>query len=125
MRERPTVQVQKVWRVNGKPFLTAWAAYYELAKSLLAKKYPRWLDDDNLDYELPEGGTLGNAMASDAGIPDWQARRDRRQRLFWVTYRYHDDAPAEAGFDEMKWRRYVTRVARRFLAADRRAGRPA
>lgn len=120
MRERPTVETQRVWRANGRRFLTAWAAYYELAKSLLAKKYPRWLDDDNLEDELPEGGTLGSARASDDGIADWRARRDRRQRLFWVTYRYHEDAPSDAGFDEFRWRRYVTRVARRFMAADRR-----
>jgi hypothetical protein len=120
MRERPTVSTQQVWRINGRRFLTAWAAYYDLAKSLLSEKYPRWLDDYNLEDDLPEGGTLGAAMASDAGIPDWRARRSRRQRLFWVTYRYHDDAPTEAGFDESKWRRYVTRVARRFMTADRR-----
>lgn len=123
MRERPTVTTQQVWRANGRRFLTAWSAYYEVAKSLLAKKYPRWLDDDNLDDELAEGGTLGNARASDDGIRDWRARRERRQRLFWVTYRYHDDAPTDAGFDEDKWRRYVTRVAKRFMAADRRRAR--
>lgn len=120
VRERPSVSTQRVWRANGRRFLTAWAAYYEIAKSLLAKKYPRWLDDEGLEDELPDGGTLGAAMASADGIRDWKARRDRRRRLFWITYRYHDDAPTEAGFDEIKWRRYVTRVARRFMAADRR-----
>jgi hypothetical protein len=119
-RERPAVAVQKVWRANGRRFLTAWAAYYEVAKSLLAEKYPRWLDDDGLEDEIAEGGTLGAAMASADGIPDWRARRDRRQRLFWTAYRCYDDAPSDAGFDDMKWRRYVTRVARRFMAADRR-----
>lgn len=123
MRERPTVTVQQVWRADGRRFLTEWAAYYAIAKGLLAKKYPRWLDDKDLDHELPEGGTLGNARSSDEGIADWQARRDRRQRLFWTTYRYYDDAPTDAGFDDNKWRRYVTRVARRFMAADRRRSR--
>lgn len=119
-RPVPTVTTQKVWHVNGRRFLREWAAYYAIAKDLLAKKYPRWLDDDNLEDELPEGGTLGNARASDDGIRDWRARRDRRQALFWVTYRYYEDAPSDAGFDENKWKRYVTKVARRFMAGDRR-----
>lgn len=122
-RAVPTCTTQKVWHVNGRRFLREWSAYYEIAKDLLAKKYPRWLDDDNLEDELPEGGTIGNARASDEGIRDWRARRDRRQRLFWVTYRYYEDAPSDAGFDDNKWKRYVTKVARRFMAADRRKTR--
>lgn len=123
-RPIPTVTTQKVWHVNGRRFLREWAAYYAIAKDLLAKKYPRWLDDDNLEDELAEGGTLGNARASDEGIRDWRDRRDRRHRLFWTTYRYYDDAPTDAGFDQAKWKRYVTRVARRFMAADRRKSAP-
>lgn len=103
------------------------AAYYEIAKRLVLARYPRWLEDDDLDRRLVIAGAEGDetqgdfhASAEEPPIADWRARRDRRFELFHTHVRGGYDEPSGEYFDPEKWQRFVRRLARFLMFVDRR-----
>ncbi len=86
-------------------FLTAGAAWYALAKSLVGSKYlSAWRAVDS----YRKGAFID---------PPTDAERDRAERcqhLFYVD----DNHGEQTHFDTAKWQAYVRRVARRLRALD-------
>lgn len=125
-REVPTSKQVTVWRVERRWYIRKSAAYYAIAKKLVAKKYPRWLDDHDLESVAGVPGSdpvdlVGDVHAEVDGIADWRARRERRQELFWRRVQSSSwDEDAYEGFDPEKWQRFVRRVARFLMFVDHR-----
>lgn len=116
MREVPLEKAATVYRGNGKWYQRRNAAYYAIAKSLVADRFPRWLDDSQLDLERvqDDGEKLGDALAALESPPirDWRSRRDRMLDLLYDYNGVH--------FDPRKWQRLCRRLAKFLAFVDRR-----
>lgn len=135
-REVPVSKPATLWRAGGRWFQRRDKAYYAVAKKLVLAKYPRWLDDqdvedltddvcqvckDNGDASCAtcEGSGVtrtphGDQLARVDGIADWRARRDRRVMLFWDDRGQH--------FDTERWQTVIRRLARFMMYVDDRRG---
>lgn len=98
VREVPTSKPATLWRGGGRWYQQRRAAYYAIAKAMVLKRYPVWLDDQNMSDA---------DKASE--IPDWDARRDRMMELFY--------SQGDGGyyFNADRYKRFVRRLAK-FLA---------
>ena len=116
-REVPTSKTTTLYKGAGKWYQRREAAYYAIARAMVCKRYPRWLDDPDLENRIDvDGDTLGDIQASAEGVANWRARRDRRVALFWTRRPFsYDDGPSGEYFDVDKFQRFVRRLAK-FLA---------
>lgn len=122
-RPSPTPKETTIWLADGRWFQNRGAAYYAIAKRLVINKYPRWLQDHDLDEAQAMDitpGTIGDLHASYEGIADWRRRREKMRTLFVTQVpSTYEDAGGEY-FDTDRWKRVVTRVARFLMFVDRR-----
>lgn len=111
-RDIPISKQATLWRANGRWFQRRDAAYYAIAKDLLLRRYPRWLDDENIEERADVDGfeCVGDVHAKADGIVDWRARRDRRVMLLWDNRGQH--------FDVFRWQRIIRRLARFLMFVD-------
>lgn len=121
-REIPTSKQSTLWRPDGRWFQNRGAAYYAIAKGIVLKRYPRWLEDPELDIRPADcTETNGDMQAAVDGIADWRSRRDRRVSLF---HRSSDgwSQPEDSydGFDTDRWQSFLRRLARFIAFVDRR-----
>lgn len=126
-RERPTTQLRTVWRANGRWFLREVDAYYSIAKVMLVTRYPRWLDDFDLDDRAASTADgelavmcVGDFHAREYRIDDWRARRRRRAALLHTVVPPSYEEPGGTFFDERKWQTVVRRLAKFLMFVDRR-----
>lgn len=121
MRAVPRLEIRKVWRVGPRRYLREWSAYYAIAKDLVATKYPRWLDDADLEQECGSSGeTLGDMHAAADQMPDWRLRRNKRHHLFYRWFPGSEYEESHDDFDMERWRAFVSRVAKHLRASDHR-----
>lgn len=116
MREIPLEKEATLYRGNGKWFQHRRNAYYAIAKSLVAARFPRWLDDLHTDLEETDaaGDRVGDVLAAAEHPPmrDWRARRER---MFELLYDYNG-----THFDPQRWQRLCRRLAKFLAFVDRR-----
>jgi hypothetical protein len=106
MREIPATKEVTVYRGNGRWYQRREAAYYAIAKSMVGARFPRWLDDPQLE------DAHRDEIAAAEGIRDWRARRDRMLVLLYDSQECH--------FHPDKWRRLCRRLAKFLAFVDRR-----
>lgn len=103
-RESPIPVLAWTDGVKPKRYATTRQAYYAIAKRLVVAKYPPRLDDVY-------------AFSKDFG-EGWTAELVRRRREKSAALFFCDEEPE--CFDEAKWRRFVSRVARFLAFVDRK-----
>lgn len=121
MRETPAPRQATIWRASGRWFRRRQAAYYAIAKELVIAKYPRWLDDS--DLENSDGDcSVGDSHAASEQPPvtNWRERRRRKLALFWRRHQDDEFSLSYEHFDQERWRRFVGRVAKFLMFVDRR-----
>lgn len=121
MRETPAPRQTTIWLASGRWFRRRPAAYYAIAKDLVLARYPRWLDENDLEGE-DGAGTVGDSYAAIEQPPmtNWRERRRRKLALFWHRHQDDEFSPSYEHFDQERWRRFVARVARFLMFVDRR-----
>ena len=128
-REVPTGKPITAWRGAGRWFQRRADAYYAIAKQLVVARYPRWLQDADLEEIEPSVEDVATIKRGDlmaqcepVPMPDWRARRDKAERLFFRDYGngWTDEGVHGSHFDPEKWQRFVRRVARYLAFVDKR-----
>jgi hypothetical protein len=103
---RPTPRMTLAWRVDAKAtkrYSSRGATYYAIAKAMLVRKYPAWLEAET-----------GREPDASWGQELINRRAEKAQRLFSDPKWWNTEPPGYA-FDVEQWKRVVRRVAK-FLA---------
>lgn len=120
---RARVDIVLGWRVagvNGRAYTHRFGAYYQVAKKLVLAKYPAALTssvEPPTGYDRDELRGLG---WSDAMI---DARYKRARALFCELHYPEIGDDSGASFATVKWKRFVSRVAKFLMFVDDRTHR--
>lgn len=102
---RGTPQLALSWTdgVHPKRYVSARSAYYAIAKRLVVEKYPAWLTEGD--------GSDGHG---------WERELLEQRAVKAFALFYADDGYRLTHFDDRRWKRFVTRVARFLAFVDRK-----
>lgn len=100
-REAPKLALAWTDGVHPKRYVSKQSAYYAIAKRMVVEKYPPMLANA---YAMRDPGVLDENWTDDLV----ERRTEKMFALFYIE-------ASDGYFDERRWRRFVTRVAR-FLA---------
>lgn len=98
-----------------RPYRRITDAYYRIARTLVAAKYPAWL---NLESGTPDPATAAELGWTEARV----SARSAKAEVLFFRYTWSVDGGQPLYFDERRWRAFIRRVARYLAFVDARRG---